>query len=104
MRAKYGKGYTAGNWWRAAPVHPAMLQRSVAGLYEPPFCTAHRHGMLEQPRAKATELVPINDMLMAAVRMKPFQSMVATLSLDVGVPFGALPPPSGTGKSRGQSR
>src|SRR5437868_717808 len=94
------------NAWNCAPVHPFMLQRFEAGSYVPPFCTAHRHGVLVQPRAKATELVPINDMLMAAVRMKPFQNMVAPLSLDVGsfgcwgVSFGVLRPPAGMG-SRG---
>jgi hypothetical protein len=89
------------NAWNCAPVHPAMLQRFVTGSYLPPFCTAHRHGMLEQPRAQATELVPINDMLMAAVRIKPFQNMVAPLSLDVGIAFGVPGPPSGMGEAAG---
>ena len=89
------------NAWNCAPVHPAMLQRFVAGSYLPPFCTAHRHGMLEQLRAKATELVPISDMLTAAMRMKPFQIMVAPLSLDVGIAFGVPGPPSGMGEAAG---
>ena len=57
--------------------------------------------MLEQLRAKATELVPISDMLTAAVRMKPFQIRVAPLALDVGSALGILAPPSGMGKVRG---
>jgi hypothetical protein len=92
------------NAWNCAPVHPAMLQRFVAGLYVPPFCTAQRHGMLVQPRAKATELVPINDTLMAAARMKPFQNMVAPLSLDVGLPSAYLDRPRGRRGRRGPSR
>ena len=87
------------NAWNCAPVQPAMLQRFVAGSYLPPFCTAHRHGMLEQLRAKATELVPISDMLTAAMRMKPFQIMVAPLSLDVGSALRHTCTALGDGKS-----